>query len=239
MTSRQSSRWLAAVLAACALVATPAPGAGQQIRSPYRFLEKTQAGGLFVGYLGADRGQFDLGPGSSPLFGARYGIRLSGPFTIEGEASFLPTSRFVIGLDQDTVAADSIVSRPVRVGRESDQSLLLLLAGLRFNLTGPRTFRNLQPYLLVGGGAVIELSDEDRGTDLPPDVRFDFGTSFAGQLGGGIEWFVMRRLGLRLDGRLVFWEIDMPRAFREEVPRAPDDEWVQHFYVSAGAAIHF
>ncbi|HEY8470706.1 MAG TPA: hypothetical protein VIL18_13730 [Longimicrobiales bacterium] len=239
MTSRQSSRWIAAVLAACALASAPAPGAGQQIRSPYRFLEQTQAGGLFVGYLGTDRGRFDLGPGPGPLLGGRYGIRLSGPFTIEGEAAFLPTSRFVIGLDQDTIAPDSIVSRPVRLGRESDQSLLLLLAGLRFNLTGPRTYRNLQPYLLAGGGAVIELSDEDRGTDLPSDARFDFGTSFAGHLGGGVEWFAMRRLGLRLDGRLVFWEIDLPRAFQTEVPRAPDDEWVQHFYVSAGAAIHF
>lgn len=239
MTSRQSFRWIPAVLAACALASSPAPGASQQIRSPYRYLEQRQAGGLFAGYLGTDRGRFEFGPGPGPVLGGRYGIRLSGPFTIEGEAAYVPTSRFVIGLDQDTIAPDSVVSRPVRLGRESDQSLLLLLAGLRFNLTGPRTYRNLQPYLVAGGGAVIELSDEDQGTDLQADARFDFGTSFAGHLGGGIEWFPMRRLGLRLDGRLVFWEIDMPRAFREEVPRAPDDEWVQHFYVSAGAAIHF
>ncbi|MFO7259907.1 MAG: hypothetical protein DIU52_002045, partial [bacterium] len=65
-----------------------------------------------------------------------------------------------------------------------------------------------------------------------------FGTSFAGQLGGGIEWFAMPRLSLRLDGRLLFWELDNPRAFTS-IGDVSSEEWVQNFYFSVGAAIHF
>src|SRR5690606_29299151 len=233
MAFRQALRWTLATVVACALL--PAPAAGQTIRSPYRHLEETQAGGLFAGYVAADRGSLELGPGSGPIFGGRYGIRISGPFTAEGEVAFLPTSRYVVDLVTDEDDPDGIPV-PVRL-READISLLLLTAALRFNLTGPRTYRNLQPYLLAGGGAAISVSDEET-TDLDPDVRFDFGTSFAGQLGGGIEWFAMRRLALRLDGRLLFWQIDNPRAFTE-LGNVSSSEWVQNFYFSAGAAIHF
>ena len=48
----------------------------------------------------------------------------------------------------------------------------------------------------------------------------------------------MRRLALRLDGRLLFWELDYPRAF-SELGDVSSEEWVQNFYFSVGAAIHF
>ena len=231
MASKQALRWTLATALACALL--PAPAAGQAIRSPYRYLERTQSGGLFAGYVATDRGSLELGPGPGPIFGARYGIRLSGPFAVEGEVGLLPTSRYVVDLQEPEGAETPI---PVRL-READISLLQLMAALRFNLTGPRTYRNLQPYLLAGAGAAFSVSDEET-TDLDPDERFDFGTTFAGQLGGGIEWFAMRRLALRLDGRLLFWELDYPRAF-SELGDVSSEEWVQNFYFSVGAAIHF
>jgi len=233
MASRQVLQWALATVAAVALFATPA--LGQQIRSPYRHLERTQAGGLLAGYVATDRGSLELGPGSGPIFGGRYGIRLTGPFTVEGEVGFMPTSRNVVDLVSDDGGETQI---PVRL-READLTLLQLTAALRFNLTGPRTYRNLQPFLLAGGGAAFAVSDSDKdATDLHPDVRFDFGTSFAGLLGGGIEWFPVRRLALRLDGRLLFWELDNPRSF-VLTGDVSSDEWVQNFYLSVGAAIHF
>ncbi len=48
----------------------------------------------------------------------------------------------------------------------------------------------------------------------------------------------MPRLALRLDGRVLFWELNNPRAFTE-LGNVSSDEWVQNFYFSAGAAIHF
>lgn len=231
MTSKQRLRRMLATVSAVALLATPA--AGQTIRSPYRHLEHSQAGGLFLGYVVTDRGSLELGPGSAPVFGARYGIRLSGPFTVEGEAAFVPTSRRVVDLETDE---EGDTHMPVRL-RNADISLLVLSGALRFNLTGPRTYRNVQPYLLAGAGAAISVADE-KTPDLDPDVRFGFGTSFAGQLGGGIEWFAMPRLSLRLDGRLLFWELDNPRAFTS-IGDVSSEEWVQNFYFSVGAAIHF
>src|SRR5690606_2531270 len=135
MTSKQRLRRMLATVSAVALLATPA--AGQTIRSPYRHLEHSQAGGLFVGYVVTDRGSLELGPGSAPVFGARYGIRLSGPFTVEGEAAFVPTSRRVVDLETDE---EGDTHMPVRL-RNADISLLVLSGALRFNLTGPRTYR--------------------------------------------------------------------------------------------------
>lgn len=233
MASWQAFRWTPAAIAACLLLAAPA--AGQTIRSPYRYLEETQTGSLFAGYIAADRGSLELGPGSGPAFGARYSIRIGGPFNVEGEAAFMPTSRHVVGLEEDESDPDA-VPVPVRLG-DADLSLLLLTASLRFNLTGPRTYLGLQPYLIAGGGAAIGVSDEET-TNLDPDERFDFGTSFAGQLGGGVEWFAMPRLAFRLDGRVLFWQLDNPTAFAQ-LGNVSSEEWVQNFYFSAGVAIHF
>src|SRR5690606_11275519 len=102
MTSSQPLRWVPATLAACALLVSPATG--QTIRSPYRYLAHRQAGGLLAGYIAADRGQVELGPGSGPVLGGRYTIRLSGPFAAEAEAAFFPTSRYVLRVVPDTVA---------------------------------------------------------------------------------------------------------------------------------------
>jgi hypothetical protein len=207
---------------------------GQTITSPYRFIEQSQAAGAFGGYITTSKGTFDLGPESGPVFGLRYGIRLSGPFTVEADAGFFPSKRLV----QDTVLADSII-QPVG---EADINLLMVIASLRFNLTGPRTWHRLQPFVLFGVGAALDLSgtsafEEDA---LEADVRFDFGTSFAGQIGGGIEWYPAERFTLRLDARNVLWNVDTPiafvRVFGEEIE---EDEWLQNGVFTLGLSIRF
>jgi hypothetical protein len=221
-------------LAVALAAAFAAEAAGQSIPSPYRFIETSQRAGVTGGYVFASEGALGLGPQSAPYMGGRYSIRISGPFTVEGEIGFMPTTRMV----WDTVPGDT--TREV-IG-EADMSIALASGALRFNITGPRTWRGLQPFLILGGGVAIDLAGEaqDEAT-LPDPVRFDFGTSFAGHIGGGIEWLLSPGWSLRVDARNSLWKLETPEAFlttdREFL--IPTDEWAQNFVLSAGLAIHF
>ena len=206
----------------------------QTIRSPYRFVEKSQTGGIWAGYLATDRGEVGFGPEAGPILGGRYSIRLSGAFTVEADAGYFSSTR--------TVLDTAIVEDGFRKVGEADFHALLLNGSLRFNLTGPRTWHQLQPYVLFGAGAIVDLTGtSDLDEMLPVDVRYDFGTSFAGQFGGGVEWFPSQRLTFRFDVRDVLWKINTPTAFllsrlgEETTP----DQWTSNFLFSAGAALHF
>jgi hypothetical protein len=227
-------RFSALLLAISAATVPCTEAASQTIPSAYRFLETSQSIGVTGGYVFTNEGALDLGPAAAAYFGGRYGIRISGPFSAEGEIAFLPTTRMV----WDTVAGDT--TREV-VG-EADMSLLIAKAGLRFNLTGPRTWRSLQPFLLVGGGIAIDIAgDASAEEELPEDLRLDFGTSFAGHLGGGVEWFLSDGLSLRVDARNVLWKLNTPTGFlaNDRGRLLPGDEWTQNFLLSAGISIHF
>lgn len=209
----------------------------QDITSPYRFIDESQALGLFGGYVLTDRGARDLGPKSSPAVGLRYSLRVRGPFVLEGEAAFVPSTRTVL----DTAMADGAFRR---LG-EADLSLALVQAALRFNITGPRAYYGLQPFLLVGGGGIMDVSDsEDAFRDqlvaddvVAEEVVFDFGTSFAAQIGAGIEWFATRRITVRADVRDVFWQIATPAAFRDQ--NIASEEWLQNFAFMLGLSYRF
>src|SRR5690606_20457724 len=143
---------IAALAAAGLVMADARQAAAQRIPSHYRFVDETQSLGAFVSHIWTDRGIVDLGPNPGIAFGARYSIRISGPFVAEGEALVFPTSRWMMRLQE--VGSDTITTK---VG-ETDLTLLGLSGGLRFDLTGPRTYRNLLPYLMASAGAAIRLS---------------------------------------------------------------------------------
>jgi hypothetical protein len=207
----------------------------QSIDSPYRFINTNQTGGFYTGYLATGRGSLDLGPESGILYGVRYDISIGGPFALEGDIGYFSRMRAVY----DTVPEDT--SRTA-IG-ESGFTTLMLGAGLRFNLTGPRTYRGFQPYALFGLGFALDLSDDSTvDSDLPGNVRFDFGTSFMGMLGGGAEFMLGDRYSLRIDLRNILWKLETPQAFLIKGDQAlllPGDEWAQNFGLTAGLAIRF
>jgi hypothetical protein len=216
------------------LCTTGSSAHAQRIDSPYRFLDRKHSLGLYGGYMNADAGVVDLGPRSAPAFGARYGLHISGAFDGELDLSLIPTTRFVT----DTIT----VQGARRVLGEADATLLNVQAGLRFNLTGPRTFHGVQPYTVFGGGAIFDLAGRDAlEEEIPEDVRYRFGTSFAGQLGAGADWYVAERLSLRLDARNVFWRLRTPQTFRtgEAGREIPEATWKRNVVFSAGVGLHF
>jgi hypothetical protein len=226
-----------ALFLGAAALAAPVAADAQQIRSPYEFVETAQSLGVQFGYAAANTGALDLGPRSGPLATARYVIRLQGPMAVEAEAGFLRAERGVYNLVQDT-----LLEPPTRIERvgEADVTLLLLKGGLRMHLTGQRTYHNLLPYLVVGGGAVIDLAGRGAADELvTPEARYRFGTSFAGELGAGVDWFLSRQLSLRGDVRNLFWRLDTPDAYLLRDATTTHQQWVRNLTLTAGAAWHF
>ncbi|HEX6940845.1 MAG TPA: hypothetical protein VF158_15620 [Longimicrobiales bacterium] len=226
--------WRLSLPIVAGVLASVNPAPAQQIPSPYRYVDEGQSITVFGGYAITDPGKVDMGPESAPAGGIRYSIRLGGPFTAEASAQLLPTTRTVL----DTTA----VSQPLEPVGEADLSLALVDASLRFNVTGPRVYHGLMPFVLAGGGVVFPVSDDEsveNAAEIGDAARFDFGTRFAGHVGAGIEWFATRRLALRADARDVFWKLPTPPAFQRQRLDLPEDEWVQNFVFSLGVAYHF
>ena len=220
--------------ASALLLLLPGALSAQRISSPYEFVEETQAVGLFAGWVLADPGALELGGIDGPAFGVRYGIRVSGPFTIEGEAAYLSLSRAVV--DTALVLPDSTFA----VVDTAGQSLVLLNAALRFDLTGSRTWRGLMPYVTALAGAAVDVGGDDPADQaVPVEARFDFGTSFSGGLGAGVEWFATPRLTIRADGRNMLWKVTTPEPLLGIDQQAPEEEWVQNIIISLGASVRF
>lgn len=216
------------------LLAAASTAPAQRIDTPYRFFDETQGVGVTAGYISTDKGSVGLGPASGPAFGARYHIRLSGPFFVEAEGLYFPTTRAVL----DTAVVDSAFEQ---VG-EADIAIALLQATLRFQLTGQRTWHGMLPFVLLGAGVGIQAGDDDEAdADVPGEARFDFGTTFAGQLGAGIEFFPVERLAIRIDARNVLWQLKTPQALLEQdIGRTlPSEEWTNNVTASVGITIHF
>jgi hypothetical protein len=231
--TRATLRFICA-LAACGLAANPANA--QRIDSPYRFLDYAQHAGLYAGHVQASPGLADLGPTPGPIVGGRWAIRVSGPFSVGGELSYMPTTRVV--RDTVFVAADSVF----RAIGETDMRLVTVMANLTFSLTGPRTWHGLRPLLSAGAGAAFDIrSSLPEEAEFEANLRYRYGTSFAGQFGAGIEWFPTERISLRADARNMLWRVGVPEAFLlTEAGRGMGrSQWESNPALTAGVSIHF
>lgn len=217
-----------------------APVQGQQITSPYRFIETSQGIRAFAGYIFTDRGVIDTGPGSSTAFGAGYNIRITGPFEFDAQATWFPTSRRVYRTTAVSDSADPMAGLE-QIGT-ADLTLLLLDATLRFDLTGPRTWYRLQPYAMIGvGGAFRVAHDNAIEEELPTtsELRVRFRNGFTGHVGAGVEWHLAERFSLRADARDVLVKLHVPPGFREGDRLIDDEEWVQSANLSLGLVWRF
>lgn len=214
--------------------ATAAPLHAQVIPSPYRFIETQQEAGAFVGHLSADPGTFRFGPGDAPLVGVRYGIRVNGPITFEGVASYAPTTRAVI--DPNRPAGDR------KVG-QAHVRLAFLEASIQFNVVGERTWRGLAPFTLAGGGVAFDLAGRQESDNaIDADHRFRFGTTFAGHLGAGLRWFPAERWVVRGDARFTLWQLDAPKGYLRldrDLGKVEESQWVSGLAVTVGLAFRF
>jgi hypothetical protein len=229
--------------AAMALAATPA--AAQTITSPYEFVERRQGVFAYGTYVFTDRGTIQVGPHSGMAGGLGYAIRLSGPFTFDSRLAVLPTRRTVYDRRDDQHDPEAIAQNPmlglVEVGT-ADLTLLLADASLRFDITGPRTWYNLQPYALLGAGGAFPVAAEHGAEAALPadnDLRVRFNSSLTGHFGGGLEYFLTPQLTARLDARNVLWRLRIPSGFITPARVIDDREWVMTGHLSVGLGYRF
>lgn len=235
------SRTAALLLPLLALAATAGSVAAQQIPSPYRYVETTQGVQLYGGWLLTDATvsirddvSAAFGPQDAPLVGARYLIRLSGPIDGEVGVAFSPSER---RLFTRPLAGDTLT--PVDTGETAAAPLLLAEAGLRFNVTGARTWRGLQPYVGASGGLVMELGSRDPAeSELSETERVDFGPGFALGLKLGADWNPSDRWTLFAEASDRLWKVEIPPAFLDAA--ADDDsEWTNNVGLTAGLSYRF
>ena len=224
----------------CGLVAplsitlTPVLVSAQTIPSPFRFVEKRQEAGVFVGTSSVDAGRFGFGPEGGTHIGGRWGVNLSGPLGFEATAGVISGSRDVIN--------PARVEGDRKVG-EADVLLGTLDGRLRFTLTGDRTWHGLAPYIIAGGGIVYDLSGSNEADEqLEDQDRFEMGTSFFGTAGGGLRVSVTERLALRGDAVFSLWKLDTPPGFSDPergFEAVEEGQWVNGLHLTIAAVIRF
>jgi hypothetical protein len=178
-------------------------------------------------------GTFGIGPKPGPAGGARWGISIGGPFSIELTGTYLDTKRDVKnpGLEGDFTT----------VG-EADIDLITIDARIKFMLLGQRTWRRISPHFLVGAGFTFDVAGSQAEDQLVlPADRYNFGTSFSGLLGFGARWFLTDRFLIRPDFTLQLWQQDIPEGYavREALIASPREEWIQSWSLMIGLSYNF
>lgn len=222
-------------LAATVILAlAPAPMAGQTIPSPFRYVETKQEVGLLFGRIKADGGRFGFGPKGGMRLGGFWSVDLSGPLGFEAVGSVIRGKRDVI--NPARLEGDRMIG-------QADVLLGTLDGRLRFTFTGERSWHNLSPYILAGGGIVFDLSSTQAiDEQLDQDSRFDFGSSFLGSMGGGTRYYLTDRLVLRGDALFSLWKIDTPPGFSDPtlgILNVEKSEWASALSLTLSAAIRY
>ena len=234
------------VLAISCLVTVLAPASAfaqeESIDSSYRWIDRSMRAGLYVGYVFTSRGNLDQGPGSSPIIGGRFRMRLSNPLTFEVNVGYGSSDLWVTDPRLDVPA----------IVDTTQSDWLLIEAYLQLSLTGARSVKSFQPYVFIGGGILQGISEEVSDVFAAPGLdpyRFNIGTTPSLSVGVGAEWDISERLGLGLEIRDHIWKFNSPDAFfsvenlsnvLESGVEAPKEGfWTNNFELSATLSYYF
>ncbi len=182
------------------------------IDTPYRWLDGSFRIAPYAARLETGRGDLELGPESTQLFGARTRVRLTGPISLEGNLGYASSRRSVIDprLSGGPAAVDSVPFR------------WIVAEGVaQIALTGQRTWYGIQPYVLVGGGMVLAV-DEPGSQALSDSAdaafRFEMNAAPTAVAGAGFEWRISETVGVGFEFRDHLWRLKPPDGFfREDV----------------------
>ena len=238
-------QWFAVLLVAMSgVLFGPGSAIGQEeeIDTPYRWVEGGLRLGLVGGYIFTNRGDPPFGPGSSPFIGTRFRARLSSPLSLELGLGYGNSDEYVIDprLEGGPAVVDTV-----------NADWLIIEASLQFAFTGARSYRGLQPYVVLGGGILQGLSTGTSDVLASPQqpFRYEIGTSPMVHLGVGAEYHLSRRFGLAFEVRDNLWKIRTPEGwFRIDVLQnilesgsvAPEkNQWTHNFELTASLFYYF
>lgn len=238
-----TARIALAVLFVCGLGFPSVSAAQERIDTPYDWIDRGFRLGAYFGHVAADRGESDIGPGSSSIFGARLRARVSSPLSLELAMGYGNSDRYVIDprLESGPAAVDTV-----------DTGWLLIEGGFQIALTGSRTLYGLQPYVILTGG-ILQGVDEEQSDALATaeDVPFRYEVGSAGVFSGGVgvEWLPTERLGVGLELRDHLWRIKTPDGFFQSdvlnrieelgLPAPRESDWVHNIELSGSLHYYF
>jgi hypothetical protein len=234
-----------ALLAAVALFAGARAAAAQTIPSPYRHIEPSQSVGITVGYLFTDPNvsltdstSAEMGHQSAPVAGLRYQIRASGPLSVDLTVSASEGERKLFA---PTFNADSTEVTAGDLGVSVPSTVVMADAGIRFHLTGARTWNGLAPFVAGSGGLVADVRgtlSEETTAELGATEVFRFGPGFAVGAALGTDWFPRQNASLRVEMQGRLWRMHTPIGFLNNRTTEPS-EWNPVLGLTVGGAIHF
>ena len=183
---------------------TIAPMLGAQVghvpqNSPYIDLEYRQELSIFGGYYNAGSDHVGVAPGSGPMYGARYELRLGGPASLTSRLMYVQSQRTVIDPRRP---ADTRV-----VQADAGWPIYLADVGISLNLTGQRSYRHIVPFVTTGLGIATDFKG---GADVG---AWRFGTPFALSFGGGVKWVPAGNLQVRADISDQLYQIKYPNSY--------------------------
>jgi len=214
-----------------------APTVAQVIPSPYEFIENRQTGRLLFGQADIQSGQLDIGPRTASIIGGRYGISVGSVLTIEVNVSRYKSTRSVYNF--------TATEGRTKLG---DTELNFGVFDLRFrlNLTGHRTWHNIQPYIAFGGGAAASLAADqtlEQAAEIEQDNRYDFGSQVAAVIAGGTDLHISDQITLFTEGVFNLWKVGTPAGWltTDLDPQGtnPKDEWVATKNIFVGISYRF
>ncbi|MCL7926389.1 MAG: outer membrane beta-barrel protein [marine benthic group bacterium] len=234
------------VVAICGLMVLFAPSSAsaqeERIDSSYRWIDRSMRAGPYAGYIFTSRGNLDQAPGSSPVVGGRFRVRISSPLTFEVSLGYGSSDLYVTDPRLDTPA----------IVDTTNSDWLLAEVYVQLALTGSRSVKRVQPYLLFGGGIIQGLSEEVADIYAAPGLelyRFKIGTTPSIGVGVGVEWDISDRLGLGAEFRDHIWRFKSPEAFfflpnlanfLDSGVEAPEESfWTNNLELSATLSYYF
>lgn len=220
-------------LASAATLLSPSILEAQTIPSPYEHIETKHSFNFGAGYMSLAGGDYDVGPSGGPLLTAGYTYHFTGPLSGTVGVSMIPTSRTVY--ERLTISEDAYELDPIG---EADMLMTVAEAGLRFTLTGARTWNDLAPYVGATAGLMANLlprPDVEQEIETAQHVRL--GPAFALGLNAGADWFLSERMSLRVEGRNYLWRLATPEGLTLSQRR--ESQWTNNLGIAFGAALHF
>jgi len=197
--------------------------------SPYRDVKRGRTLILGAGYLSGGRGVVGVGPSNGS---ARFEVLFGKPLSFFLGAAFGPLTRYV---------ADPTKNPPNRIFGPVTSNVLIVDGGMHLLLSGAKTWHGMAPYL---GGSVAVAIANDPAADTS-GYRFRAKGTFGPHV--GVRWYLGRRLAIRTEARLMFWQLTYPLAYYQPSPDgtrvlelgSADKEWTRHPWISAGLAWTF
>ncbi|HSA56984.1 MAG TPA: hypothetical protein VLE53_14830 [Gemmatimonadaceae bacterium] len=191
-----------AILVGLLLLGVAMPGMAQvghlPERSPYRDLRYPREWTFVTGYYSAARDPVGVAPGSGPMAGGRYDMRLGGPAYLSGRVMAAFVERRVL---------DPRQPEDERIIGEESVPLLFTDLALGLNLTGFRTWRGFAPTMSAGVGFTADLSG---GNDVG---NYRFGAPFTMNFGAGFKWTAGGRWQVRGDWVNYIYQIRYPNSY--------------------------